>query len=99
MDWRQPIDALDFDNHLVVHDQIGTMLGEQFSLGVEGDSELSLERQPPRFEFHTQCRLIHGLEKTWSQVCVDLDRAANYSIGSGCVSVHMGSALPRLRGS
>jgi len=88
VDWKDPLGGLQFDNHLIVHDQIDLVSAIELQTFVRhGGIDLALERQSPKMQFMAQALLVCGFEQSRTRLSMYLDRCADDHGGSGVLLV------------
>ncbi len=61
---RQTVDALQFDNHTTIHEQIHDVISDTFAFVVNIDTVLRLGIEPSQYQLMVQCSFINLFKKT-----------------------------------
>ena len=79
-DGIESLNALQFHYDSVLNDEIQAMLANWFPSILDGNCNLSLEREPSELQLNGQRRLVNGFQKPWTKLPVNLDRRSYDSL-------------------
>jgi hypothetical protein len=88
VDGIQALDALHLDHHLVVDDKVRAVLPNQVAFVENGNANLSLVREPGRFQLDAESFFIRGLQQPWTKLSVHVDGVADNRMRQRIVFVH-----------
>jgi hypothetical protein len=99
MNFRNPLDAFDFDDNLVGDDEVGTMLRDQLTFVLDRHTHLSFERDALRLELDTQGGFANCFWQPRTELTMNLNGATDDLLCELRVSIKHDQLPPRLRAS
>jgi hypothetical protein len=78
MDWQNPLDGFQFQDHFITDDQIDLVSAiELQTLIREREIDLTLEEQPAKVEFMAQALFISGFQQSRPELTMHFDRRSD----------------------